>query len=102
MAKTASSAMAATIHGSRPVLPAGAAPAETVAPQWWQNFAPGVSSPPHAAHFPPASEAPQLAQKRPLPGVSQEGQTGDSEDISIGLQKKVRPTATEYYQNRSW
>jgi hypothetical protein len=44
-------------------------------PQLWQNFAPGSSWPPHPAHPEDTSDAPQLAQKRPDPGVEHTLQT---------------------------
>src|SRR5690242_254935 len=73
----ATSAIAATAQGSadaKPrsvfaIAPRASAFAPAGVPQRWQNFAPGVRSVPHAAHWAPASGAAQFEQNFPDAGV---------------------------------
>jgi hypothetical protein len=76
------SAIAATIHGrDEPVAAAGVIiallfkPAPTGWPQRWQKRAPGDNDALQLAQVVGSSEAPQLAQNRPVPGVAHAGQT---------------------------
>jgi hypothetical protein len=69
-AMSATSAIAATAHGSALLVPrsdavAGGAAAPAGVPQRWQNFAPAVSDARQAVHWAPASGAPQLEQNFP-------------------------------------
>jgi hypothetical protein len=65
-ATSATSAMAATPHGSAEEKlrwsADAAAPDPTAVPHRWQNFAPGVSAAPHAAQVAPPNDAPQFGQ----------------------------------------
>ena len=70
---SATSAIAATLHGSALenergscAPPAAGTTAPAGAPHLWQNFAPGASAVPHAAHVAPTRDAPQLEQNFPI------------------------------------
>ncbi|HEV8237285.1 MAG TPA: hypothetical protein VGP84_21890 [Gemmatimonadaceae bacterium] len=64
------------------IAPRASAFAPAGVPQRWQNFAPGVRSVPHAAHWAPASGAAQFEQNFPDAGVWHEGQT--TPDVGAG------------------
>jgi hypothetical protein len=53
---------------------AGLTLAPTGRPHRWQNLAPGESDASHPAQVVASSEAPQFAQKRPVPAVAHAGQ----------------------------
>src|SRR5215472_3588203 len=79
---SATSAMAATAHGSAEPKPRSPLTARARAsalapagvPHRWQNFAPGVKAVPQATHSAPASGAPQFEQNFPDAGDWQPGQ----------------------------
>lgn len=73
---SATSAMAATVHGSADAKLRGssAAVADADVPHRWQNRAPGVSGAPHCTQSAPASEAPQFEQNLPDASAWQLGQ----------------------------
>lgn len=82
-------AIPAIIHGSgdglsrRPSAAASLSLPPTGRPQPWQNLAPASSRPPHPAHAADSSDAPQLAQKRPDPGVEHTLQTASGFSCSF-------------------
>jgi hypothetical protein len=68
---TATTAMAATVHGTKAGSGLGCAPSG--APQAWQNRAPGESAARQVGHAAPRWGAPQLLQKLPLATWPQRG-----------------------------
>jgi hypothetical protein len=75
---SATSAIAATVHGSAVERLAdsrrSASAVPTAVPQAWQNRAPGESGLAHAAHRAFDTSAPQLEQYRPVAGAEHAGQ----------------------------
>src|SRR5512147_1109583 len=74
---TTTRAMPVMIHGMR--FGAPPPPGFSVAPQWWQNCAPGVSAPSQLGHSAPLSAEPQFAQNWPEAGWPQRGQELDTD-----------------------
>ena len=68
--------------------------APTGLPQRWQKCAPGESEASQPEHFVASSEAPQLAQNLPVPGVEHDGQTTSGVDGCVMRYKLNRARRT--------